>query len=441
MSESKTAAEAGWRYSRYNLFARVPDTDTVVLVNTLYGRCQEYSLKEYALIKKVLSFPEAHPLVTHYRNRGIITDRDETEILKEFYSENHGHPDTVILTICPTMACNFDCPYCFEKHIPGRMPDAVQDEVVSLAERMMEESGAKLLSVNWFGGEPLLGIDIIESLSDRLISLAHAHGADYTAEIITNGYLLDAHAVSVLEKGKVWKIQITLDGRKEVHDKTRHLVSGGGTFDGIVNNLRQKLPFHILIRHNLTEANREEEKPLEQFIHDLREETGNDLTYYPAAVFESEAAAERGEEIRLLCDEEGEELSFDNAALEFETREPALCDACKAFAVTIDHEGKLYPCCQKAGDPREFYGLAKEYDPHRPIETSRRPEITAFYKNTEFLFEGECGGCVFLPQCSGACPAERRKGHLNCPYYKDQPEEYALGIYRYLKKKHNEGKH
>ena len=433
MEHSKTAAEAGWHYSRYNLFARVPGKDLIVWINTLQGRCSEYSVREYALMTQILSFPETHPLIPHYRDRGIITNQDEKELLKEIYRDSSAK--TVTLTICPTMGCNFDCPYCFEKHIPGLMSEKVRDDIVSLAEKMMTDSGAKTLSVLWFGGEPLLGLNIIESLSKRLIETAASHNAQYTAELITNGYLLNDHASEVLEQARVHNVQITLDGMKEAHDRTRYLAGGGGTFDVIINNLRRKLPFHIKIRHNVTESNREEEKPLEQFIADLKQKTGNDLSFYTAAVFASEAAEERGKEIRYLCAEEGEELSFDLAAEEFRKKSPGLCDACRKYSVTVDPEGKLYCCCAKAGDPNEFYGMVHTFDPLRPVETAVCPEIQEFYKNTDLLFEGKCGDCVFLPQCSGMCVSERRKGDLNCPYYADHPREYVLGIYRYLKEK------
>lgn len=46
-----------------------------------------------------------------------------------------------------------------------QMSPAVQDDVVTLAGRMLDMSHAKSLSVTWFGGEPLLAPDVIESLS------------------------------------------------------------------------------------------------------------------------------------------------------------------------------------------------------------------------------------------------------------------------------------
>ena len=429
----KTAEEAGWSYSPYNLFVPVPGSDLVAWINTLRSTCAEFSAKEYELIRAVLTFPENHPLVKRYAERGILTDHDEREELRNLYIQNTDFSKNVVMTICPTMACNFDCPYCFEKHIPGMMTQKVQDDIVQLAEKMMDESDAETVHIRWFGGEPLLGLQIIESLSERLQKAALARGAEYEAEIITNGYLLDAHAAAVLEQAKVNRVQITLDGMQEAHDRTRHLSNGGGTFDRIIENLRRKLPFHVLIRHNVTAENEAEEETLRRFIEAVAEETGNDLVFYSAAVFDSDAAKERGSGVQLLCDDEGEEMAFDRMARDFGESPIILCDGCRRYSVTADHCGRLYICCEKAGDPEECYGTADTFDPVNPVATSSNPELTAFYRDTDRLFRTECGECVFLPQCHGCCAAARRRGKHRCPSFRNDPDGYVLGIYRWLK--------
>ena len=72
------------------------------------------------------------------------------------------------LTIAPTLACNFACPYCYEHARPELMSQQVQDAIVALVERHVARRND--IQVTWYGGEPLVALSIIESLSERLIA-------------------------------------------------------------------------------------------------------------------------------------------------------------------------------------------------------------------------------------------------------------------------------
>lgn len=86
----------------------------------------------------------------------------------------------------------------------------------------------------WFGGEPLLRFAQLRRLSERFLALDFRR---YSASLITNGYLLDADKAALLDELAIREVQITLDGPEEVHDRRRTLVSGGGTFRRILENI------------------------------------------------------------------------------------------------------------------------------------------------------------------------------------------------------------
>ena len=427
----KTAGEAGWRVSRYNLIAPIPGTDKAAIANLFRGTCGAYTPIELYLLDELESLNEEHPILTRFRERGLIVNFDEREALSATGRMSCA-AGGVGLTICPTMGCNFDCPYCFENHHGGRMSQETQDDVVGLAERMMDAAGAKTLHVTWFGGEPLLAPEVIESLSRRLIALCGGKGAEYRASIVTNGYLLTQEIVDMLGEVRVGAAQITLDGIGAAHDRTRHLAGGGPTFDRIADNLRRlKLPFPVTIRHNVHAENREEIAALKDLTKELEKESGNRIRYYPALVTGNDASDGRGGDVSLLCGIEAGEIGIAREAHRFSAGRGTYCLAHHLFGLGIDEKGNLQKCWEDVDKPEHSFGTAARWDPKDPIRTADRPDQLTRYLATALPNgDEECRECVWLPACAGGCPNKRLYYERQCLPFKDEPEKYVLALYK-----------
>lgn len=431
----RTAGEAGWRRSRYNLSARIPGTDKTVIANLFHGNCAVYSPIELYLLDELETLNENHPILERFSQRGLIVNFDEREALKLYGHTACAGFRTVNLTICPTMGCNFDCPYCFENHTAGKMSQSVQDDVVALASRMLDAFGAKQLKVTWFGGEPLLATDVIEHLSERLMALASEKGAEYEASIITNGYLLTQLVADLLGRCKVSSAQITLDGIGAAHDATRHLAGGGPTFERIVRNLREgKLPFRVLVRQNVHENNRNQIEPLKAYIEKLAAESGNRLFYYPAPVSGNDMSDKRQSDVKLLCDSNGSDVGVLQDTGRFAKGRGHYCGANTLSNVGIDEKGRLQKCWEDVDKPERSFGTAAKWDPADPIRTADAPDRLTGYLNALPFDDAECLSCIWLPACAGGCPNKRLfYGHHACLPYKHAPEQYVLALYQRLK--------
>ena len=439
---SRTAGEAGWRLSRYNLSAPVPGKDAVAIANLFKGTCAEYSPLELYLLSVLDRLDEHHPIIDRFAGRGIITRMDERAALETMGRAACASPHGVGLTLCPTMNCNFDCPYCFENHRPGRMTKEVQDDVVALTERMMKACGAKALSVTWFGGEPLLAPDIIESLSERLIALAESCGADYSAGIITNGYLLTQKNAEMLERCRVRYCQVTIDGLGAMHDATRRLAGGGPTFERIIGNLRSvKMPFRINIRQNVQESNLDDVPKVEEFIKKLAEESGNNLIYAPAPVSSNTASEERGAKSTFLCGSDSSDIGIRQEAGRFSTGRGHYCGVNTIWSVAIDEMGNLHKCWESVADTRLAFASAHDWDPENPLESAFAPDKLTMFLNTALpLDDRECNECVWLPLCVGGCPFRRLFYEKACIPFRYNPEPYVLALHSRIgeQKKENE---
>ena len=430
-TQSRTAGEAGWHVSRYNLSAPIPGSKNYAITNLFKGNCAEYTPLELYLLSVLDELDEHHPIIERFAKRGIIANFDEYTALEAMGRAVCAGSRVVGLTLCPTMGCNFDCPYCFEDHGRGKMSAEVQDDVVALAEKMMDASGAKALGISWFGGEPLLAPDIIESLSERLMEIAEKRNAHYSAGIITNGYLLSQDIVDMLVRVKVDNAQITIDGLGKTHDATRHLVGGGSTFTRIVSNLRNcKIPFRVAIRHNVHEGNIGEVDELRAFVKQIAQESGNDITYYPAIVTGSSTADERGKQVGLLCASDACEISLQRESARFSQGRGHYCGAHSIWSLGIDDQGNLQKCWEAIDKPAFSFGTAHDWDPDKPLETASNLDNMTMFLNTACpVPDEECKECVWLPTCVGGCPYKRLIGQRACIEFKDNPEEYVLSLY------------
>ena len=431
---TRTAAEAGWHISRYNITVKVPETGKTIIANLLRGTCFEYSPIELYLMSVLDEIDEDHAIINLLAKRGVICNYDELAAIEADSHIRNGSSRTVGLVNCPTMGCNFDCPYCFENHYAGKMNANVQDDVVALAVRMVEANAAESLRVTWFGGEPLLAPEVIESLSKRLLALADERGLTYHAGIITNGYLLSQDMVDLLARCKVSAAQITLDGLGANHDATRHLAGGDPTFDRIVQNLREcDIPFHIHIRHNVHADNRSEMTELESFVNQLSSESGNSMNYFSARVVDSTPAKERGSQVQLLCGTTESEAAIEMDSQYFGRGQSAYCGANCLSGIAVDHLGNLYQCWEAVGNERFSFGTAHDWDPSNPLASATKIDMLTCYLNAfGVTCDPECRSCLWLPHCAGGCPHKRLfEAGRSCVPYRDDPEAYVLASYRF----------
>lgn len=190
----------------------------------------------------------------------ISGDTDESVLYDSMYYDE-AYDSELTLFILPTGECNFNCVYCFEAEkslFSGAMTLDAQNAILKFVQRQIPNH--KALHITWFGGEPLLEPQIIKNLSDKFIRICGARFLPYSAEIITNGFFLDAEMFDMLYNLKVYQYLITIDGFKEQHDKLRFTRNGMGSYDVIMNNLlkirdNKKYKFaQIRIRVNMTRS-------------------------------------------------------------------------------------------------------------------------------------------------------------------------------------------
>jgi uncharacterized protein len=358
-------------------------------------------------------------------------DIDEVAALEQLYKQQRYDVTNTILTIAPTMACNFACDYCFQgQDKPHKTMGAdVQDAIVAMVERAAPK--VKQLGVTWYGGEPLLRPKVIEALSDRMIEVCARHGVPYNASIVTNGFMLTPELARSLHLRRVTWMQITLDGTPEYHDSRRYLLGGKGSFEKIIANLKaivDEVPITIAIRVNIDDRNHQDIHGL--LDHMAKEGLGHkkNLKMYFApvealtegchVVQDVTMAKSRYGELEAALYRHGWEVGL--TELPFPPRFHGICGAVKPSALVILPTGELHKCWDTVSDPARAIGSIFKTEELLTSDLMKRWLDWSPFDNHS------CKNCKILPNCAGACAykfihAESTRSEaavLPCPSWK-----------------------
>jgi uncharacterized protein len=168
------------------------------------------------------------------RVQGLLTEEAEAE------PEIHREPLFKALCLHVSHDCNLRCKYCFAGTGPfGGGREQMSFEVGKAAiDRLLGESGARRqLEVDFFGGEPLLNLDVVRQLVAYGREAGYRFNKDIHFTLTTNGVALDESARQFLNREQI-AVVLSLDGRPSVHDAMR----GKGSYQKILPN------FQALIR-------------------------------------------------------------------------------------------------------------------------------------------------------------------------------------------------
>ncbi len=356
----------------------------------------------------------------------LVDDDDELGVVLERSNRAIDTSDVLKLVVQPTAACQLDCVYCGQHHTSAKLCAEHQRAVIDRAEEKLRTGRYRLLSMGWFGAEPLLGLDVIEAMTPRLIDLATAYGCRFDSAVVTNGLRLTTDVAARLEALQVSLVEVTIDGPARWHDRQRPYKSGRSSFERILRNVvdvaASRPSFALSIRCNVTAASAPDVPALIDLLDALGLQDGVDRVYFaPIHSWGNDAQklsldrasfarAEAGWMARLL------RLGFTPS-----TRpelKPIVCMATLPTAELVDAHGDIFNCTEVSYVPS--YGTPNRYaigDLARGTDPQRRNLLGDFNRRVE-AGEVPCRSCPLLPVCGGSCPKSWREGNSACPSFK-----------------------
>jgi len=361
------------------------------------------------------SYSRQNKLVHQLLGQGFVlpVSVDELAVVKKKYDAHRYDSGAVTLTVCPTLACNFGCDYCFQgadKSVQ-KMSVEVQDGIIQLYHRLLEQlPGLHTLRSTWYGGEPLLKPDIIYNLADRLIETNKSRNINYTASMISNGSRMTRSIAEKLYSRGLRSVQITLDGAREDHDSRRHYLSKKGSYDTIVSNMKEwiyEFPIQVDLRVNIDERNKDGVKSL---IDDLVAEGLSNLPnlkmYFApveSVTLGCHAVADKMIKKMQYGQLESDLLryAFENglADLPYPPYFMGVCSALRPYDFIVVPNGDVHKCWDTVSFPNKRIGSVFEMD---ALFQNKSP-LQQQWEQFNPFDNSTCRSCKILPNCSSFC--------------------------------------
>ena len=392
----------------YDIISQFSENDRESIISAL---TEKYSSKNVS--KKDIE--ECYEQIVSLKNEGKLFAPDTFEPMAGKLKEKTSG---VVKALCLHIAhtCNLNCEYCFASQGKYKGERAVMSfEVGKRAlDWLIENSGSrKNLEVDFFGGEPLMNFAVVKRLVAYARSIEKEKGKNFRFTLTTNGLLIDDDVIDFANK-EMSNVVLSLDGRKEIHDRFRVDYNGNGSFDKIVPKFQKLVKArgnkNYYMRGTFTHANPD-------FLEDIKVmlDLGfTELSMEPVVCAAGDPSELTPEDITVVMEQyeklaflmlqkekEGKPFTFYHYMIDL-TGGPCIykrisgCGSGTEY-MAVTPWGDLYPCHQFVGDEKFKLGDIYKGVTNLTVQNS--------FKECNVYAREDCRNCWARLYCSGGCAA------------------------------------
>ena len=377
-----------------------------------YG--QSLSEKEQEDFSKLSpdTISEVEEEISELEKEGVLNT--PCTITSDVYEKKADHVKALCLHICHD--CNLRCEYCFAKEGTYNTPrDYMSLEVgkKSIDFLISESKNIKNLEVDFFGGEPLLNLDVVKGIVEYAKARAKECGKIFTFTMTTNCLMLNDDTRQWLNE-EMDNVVLSIDGRKSIHDRVRKTANGVSAYDSILNNALKMAKMRNGKRYYARGTYTAYNIDFSKDVIELAEKGFDQISVEPVVLPEDSPMALKMSDVAGLCDEydkvadalidfSGTEKGFNffHFMLDLD-HGPCINKRLHGCGAGLDYlavapTGEIYPCHRFAGNSE--YVLGTVYD---GIE---RQDIRDRFAANNLLKKAHCIECPSKYYCGGGCAA------------------------------------
>lgn len=390
----------------YDMIAEFLNVEKLDLIQKMHEKYPKVEVSE---------LEECYEQINELKESGRLFSEDTYEPMAgELKAKTSGVIKALCLHIAHT--CNLNCSYCFAsqgKYHGNRALMSFETGTRAL-DFLIENSGNRRnLEVDFFGGEPLMNFDVVKQLVAYARSIEKEAGKNFRFTLTTNGMLIDDDVIDFVNR-EMSNVVLSLDGRKEVHDRYRVDYKGNGSFDTIVPKFQKLVKArqgkNYYMRGTFTHANPDFLKDVQTMLdlgfRELSMEPVVAKADDPSALTESdrEIVKKQYEDLAKLMldyDKKKDPFTFYHYMIDLKggpciyKRISGCGSGTEYMAVTP--WGDLYPCHQFVGEEKFKLGDIYQGVTNKTIQNE--------FASCNVYARKECKDCWARLYCSGGCAA------------------------------------
>jgi len=339
------------------------------------------------------------------------------DVFSDKASKLKNNSDTVkALCLHVAHTCNLNCSYCFASQGKyqgdrGLMSFEVGKRALDF---LIENSGSRRnLEVDFFGGEPLMNWDVVKQLVKYGREVEKDAGKNFRFTLTTNGVLVDDEVIEFCNN-EMHNVVLSLDGRKEVHDRFRVDYAGKGSYDTILPKFKRFVEKrgdkNYYMRGTFTHYNPD----FTNDIFHMADMGFTELSMEPVVCSPDDPSALTEEDIKTVFEQyeilakemirrekNGNGFTFYHYMIDLQNgpciyKRLSGCGSGTEY-LAVTPWGDLYPCHQFVGD--EEYLMGNIYDGVTNTEMREK------FRKCNIYSRPDCADCWAKLYCSGGCAA------------------------------------
>ncbi len=367
--------------------------------------------------------------------REALSELHELMEAGELFAPDIAVPPTfrqkgIVKSLCLMVAqdCNLRCRYCFGDGGSYGGERAVMSEEVGRAavDYIIEHSGSrKHCEIDFFGGEPLMNFKAVKAVTEYVRQREKETGKIFKLTLTTNGMLLKDDVIAWLNENHISMV-LSLDGRKETHDRMRPDAGGHGTYDRVLANFKKLVDSRNGEDYYLRGTYTKENMDFTKDVLDINDQGFEILSVEPVVLKDSPLGFteadlpriyeeyDRLTEAYLERHRQGKGFFFFHFNMDLSNgpcvaKRLAGCGAGHEYYAVAEN-GDLYPCHQFVG--RDGYRLGDVFT------GVKNQELPQYFRESHVLNKEKCRDCWARFFCSGGCHANADlfHGDIRKPY-------------------------